>query len=440
MNCGAGFLQFWTGAPTSRQLEDELGEVQREVSTLRAKEAALSQENLKLKAQVVDQAQQNLLQGAHKPEAAGIPFSKSEAFALAAIVPIVGLLISDMIFISVAFNAIKFLQVAGLLTTAMMLLRLRSQRLSNEASSADRSEPRSPRSPRVSRRASSNPSSVTDMELEAIEAVRHRMRANPMPLLPEDDAMLDVQVLRFVREHGTGVNNIEKRYRAALAWRASNLPTIPERADGGWMCAAEMPNGEWATQYVAIALNAGYSLQGNPVKIERLGKFDCKGVGKEVAADPQARVRFNEFYLGLIEFLERQLDKASVERGGELVQTYEIFDLEGLAVSIFFNKMVLNFLNDVLIAFSTHYPQSFRKAVIINAPGWLPKLWRLVSAVLPQSVTAKVDILGTDYQHVLQKDLTPEALAWVETSGPQLCRAPHPRVSAKLQLMSAALT
>ena len=92
---------------------------------------------------------------------------------------------------------------------------------------------------------------------------------------------------------------------------------------------------------------------------------------------------------------------------------------------IIFNNMVINFLRDVLIAFSTHYPSSFRKAVIINTPSWMPKLWAIVSAVLPKSVTAKVAILGTDYVKVLEQDLTPEALTWVESADSQLIRAPH---------------
>jgi len=251
-----------------------------------------------------------------------------------------------------------------------------------------------------------------------------RLRANPPPMLPDGDALLHVQLLRFVREHGHSADNIEKRFKAALHWRNTNLPEIPLAEDGGWLSSSEMPNGQFATEFVAIGINAAFCKMGNPVKIERLGKFDLKRLGKVVASDPTARPRFNDFYLGLIEFLQRKLDQYSVEQG-RLVQTYEIFDLDGLSPTIIFNSTVLNFVNDVLSAFSTHYPSSFRKACLLNCPTWMPKLWRIVSVVLPKSVTDKVLILGKDYQKVLREDLTPEALAWVESTHAQLIRAPH---------------
>jgi hypothetical protein len=50
----------------------------------------------------------------------------------------------------------------------------------------------------------------------------------------------------------------------------------------------------------------------------------------------------------------------------------------------------LNFTKDVLLSFATHYPTSFRKALVINAPPFVGGAWRLVSTVLPKSVKDKV--------------------------------------------------
>lgn len=111
---------------------------------------------------------------------------------------------------------------------------------------------------------------------------------------------------------------------------------------------------------------------------------------------------------------------------GRLVQTYEIFDLKGLGTHML-TMTVLNFTRDILLNFATHYPSSFRKAAIINAPSFLPRFWRLVAMVLPRSVKAKVVILGTDYHEVLSQDLGEEALAWVEASNFDLGRAPFRR-------------
>jgi len=85
----------------------------------------------------------------------------------------------------------------------------------------------------------------------------------------------------------------------------------------------------------------------------------------------------------------------------------------------------LSFTKDVMLAFATHYPSSFSKAVVINAPSFMAHLYRILSTVLPASVKAKVSILGAEYEAELANDLTPETLYWVTTaSHAQLCRAP----------------
>ena len=86
----------------------------------------------------------------------------------------------------------------------------------------------------------------------------------------------------------------------------------------------------------------------------------------------------------------------------------------------------INFARDVLLNFATHYPSSFRKAVIINAPPFIPRFWGFVSGVLPNSVKAKVVFKGDDFWETLQEDLTEEALAWVRASHADLVRAPTP--------------
>jgi len=240
-------------------------------------------------------------------------------------------------------------------------------------------------------------------------------------LIPEHEPLLDVQLIRFLREHGPNASKIESCYRRALEWRKKNLPQIPQTPEkGDWLSSAEMPHGEWATRYASIGLHCGVSKIGCPVKIERIGKYDLQGLQE---SDPNYRKKLNHFYLGLIEFLEQRLDYMSLQEG-RLVQTYEIFDLQGLSSSIL-SWTVIQFTRDILLNFATHYPSSFRKAVVLNAPAFMPRCWGLISGVLPQSVKAKVKILGTDYYHELEEDLGEEALAWVEASNYDLARAPH---------------
>ena len=64
--------------------------------------------------------------------------------------------------------------------------------------------------------------------------------------------------------------------------------------------------------------------------------------------------------------MQRKLDQYSVEQG-RLVQTYEIADLDGLEMSIFWNRTVLNFLSGVLLNYSA-FPYSR------GVPAQLPQL------------------------------------------------------------------
>ena len=269
---------------------------------------------------------------------------------------------------------------------------------------------------------------ASDAETRTIVEIKGRLRAPPTPAgLTDDDELLDVQLLRFVREHGLKASKVEKCFRKMLAWKTKTFndpifdairQSSQERPDD-WLSAAQMPHGEWATTYMPIGMHAGFSALGNPVKIERLGRYDVPGLSKHKGG----MARLNIFYLGLVEHLSHRLDRMSIQEG-RLQQTYEIFDLGGLSSKLI-SLGVIKFVQDVLVAFSTHYPSSFRKAVVINAPPFVGTLWGLCAKVLPASVNAKVNILGPDYAEVLRADLTPEALRWVESTHAQLVNAPH---------------
>lgn len=282
----------------------------------------------------------------------------------------------------------------------------------------------SPRSPPA--RSHRNPSEVNMAsagELKVIAEVVKNLRANPPPQLPAPE-ILEVQILRFVREHGRKASVIEKKYRAAIAWKVENLSTpimqvLQPIAESRWMASSEMPDGEWATQFCPIGMHCGFSLSGCPVKIERLGQFDLKGIQQM----PQYRKKLNAFYLGLVDCLQRRLDHASVETG-KLQQTYEIFDLKGLGKDML-TFAALNFTKDVLLAFATHYPTSFRKALVINAPSFVGGAWKLVSTVLPKSVKEKVNIMGSDYAEILHNELSAETLFWIQAPNEHLVHAPR---------------
>ena len=127
---------------------------------------------------------------------------------------------------------------------------------------------------------------------------------------------------------------------------------LARRADVGGARPRAAPTGVRARVRVAVAhigIHCGKSKIGCPVKIERLGKYDLQGLSE---SDPDYRKKFNQFYLSLIEFLQQRLDRLSLEEG-RLVQTYEIFDLQGLGYHMV-TMTVINFTKDILLNYSAH--------------------------------------------------------------------------------------
>lgn len=278
-------------------------------------------------------------------------------------------------------------------------------------------------------------------EARVIQLIRERLRADAglTGVVTDNDELLEVQLLRFVREHGLHDGKVEKRFRAMLEWKQKTFTdealreqVNPEEDLGYWLSSEEMPKGKWATELqpkqwnqseqrplVSIGLNIGLSKSGNPVKIERIGRYAIDAIKKQPTGNEDLKV----FYLHLVEHICHRLDHMTIQEG-RLQQTYEIFDLEGLSWQLV-SMSTLKFTQDVLLAFSTHYPSSFRKAVIINAPSFIGHVWGACSKVLPDSVNAKVNILGPDYMETLRADLSEEALQWVSRSDYDLCRAPR---------------
>ena len=95
---------------------------------------------------------------------------------------------------------------------------------------------------------------------------------------------------------------------------------------------------------------------------------------------------------------------------------------------------------NLLSTFSAHYPQSFRKAAIINSPDFMVGFWKMVSGVLPASVRAKVVFLGNDYMVHLREELTDEALYWLQAPHDELSKAPFRQQPPPLEPLSSEVS
>jgi len=92
--------------------------------------------------------------------------------------------------------------------------------LGGSPASTDERSPRRPGLQRVTSAAQIHMASAA--EKATIAEVMLSLKAKPPPILPAPE-VLEVQLLRFVREHGRKASTIEKKFRAACAWKAENL-------------------------------------------------------------------------------------------------------------------------------------------------------------------------------------------------------------------------
>ena len=444
------------GVGSSREIEEQLEAALALLDAARSKQDGLRKENDALQARITAQAASLLL---HEDQAARTgainsvhliqqrePLSKRVLFSMAVVAPLATHCVCKGLGLYVFLEQVRVTDptalAQGVCLCLVFVLLLRLRRYRWRRIRPDRVVTRRPsgalesagtpgtRSPRPSIDGTEIPTRQTsallasEAELAVLADCKQELyRLDPRPpLLPVDEPLLDVQLIRFLREHGPNAGKIVSCYKRALEWRHKALPLVPGTEDPlGWLSASEMVYGDWATKFAHIGIFCGKSKIGCPVKIERLGKYDLQGLQE---SDPDFRRKFNAFYLSLIEFLQQRLDRLSLEEG-RLVQTYEVFDLHGLGYHMM-TMTVINFTKDILLNYSSHYPSSFRKAAVVNAPPWLPRMWRMISHVLPTSVKAKVKILDHDYYKELAEDLSDESLAWIECSNADLIRAPHP--------------
>ena len=104
-------------------------------------------------------------------------------------------------------------------------------------------------------------------EARVIQMIRAKLRNDSPPGLTDNDELLDVQLLRFVREVGLNEAKVEKRFRSMLEWKektftdeALRLQVNPDEDMGAWLSSEEMPKGEWASRVKRVRVRVSLSL------------------------------------------------------------------------------------------------------------------------------------------------------------------------------------
>lgn len=216
---------------------------------------------------------------------------------------------------------------------------------------------------------------------------------------------LDTLLLRRCRGNGFGrngahveaeTNQLVSAVAESLKWRRAHALPLAPLADSDTYCAArELAHGQWAASYLEVGLRCGRSLGGHPVKIERPGRHDVRGIENYrcSAGEAKGELLLREYYYAMLEDMcaacslkgssatlallhlmpalprQRTLDRESAA-SGQLLKSYEVFDMEGLSWSNLTSLPVLRVSRGVLRTFSHFYPETTVRTAIINAPAW----------------------------------------------------------------------
>ena len=141
-----------------------------------------------------------------------------------------------------------------------------------------------------------------------------------------------------------------------------------------------------AAESIFYAAVFGVSVSGAPLMVERLGKADLAGVNREGEDLLQLLLKS---YIAYLETVFRTLTAESVKKQ-ELVRSVCIVDAAGCSTSTLWN---INVVKAVAAIGPAYYPEMTERALILQAPWVVAKIWVVVALLLPAATAAKVAIV-----------------------------------------------
>ncbi|KAJ8659062.1 hypothetical protein O0I10_005100 [Lichtheimia ornata] len=146
--------------------------------------------------------------------------------------------------------------------------------------------------------------------------------------------------------------------------------------------------------------------EGHPIMIDRTGYHDAKKLCHEVSID-----EISIFQTASNEFLNRVIMPECSQKAGRIIfKETVIFDCTHMGIRQF-QMTALHYLKSVIDTIQNYYPETLHRLFIVNAPGILHTIWRIVKPWLEQRTADKVFILNhAETPKVLLKYIAPENL------------------------------
>jgi len=217
---------------------------------------------------------------------------------------------------------------------------------------------------------------ATKDELEVLKELRERIQ--DLGLGKED--LTDRNLIRFLRARNGDLDATELMIRNNEKWQeAEDVKALLTEYEG--------PKGWDDDFYYALT---GFDREGNPMILAPFGKWDMQKV--------MAEGNKEEFVRHIYHQMERCWNfLQKISKGGDhMKQAVGIVDLGGLSLRQCTSIDVVEASIRCLKTFEANYPETFKAAVVVNAPWAFQLIWKLIKPFLSERTHAKLFFIGND--------------------------------------------
>ncbi|CAH1802359.1 unnamed protein product [Owenia fusiformis] len=148
----------------------------------------------------------------------------------------------------------------------------------------------------------------------------------------------------------------------------------------------------------------GYDKEGSPIRVEKYGQLDMKGIMYSVKQEDliKSKLYHNELVV-------REWEKQTKKLGKHVHGLTVLFDMENVGTGMLWRPGLQMYLQ-LVKTLEDNYPEMMKQMFVINAPRIFPLLWKVARPLMSEHTKQKIQVLGSDYKEVLQRYIDADQL------------------------------
>ncbi|XP_003747619.1 SEC14-like protein 2 [Galendromus occidentalis] len=196
-----------------------------------------------------------------------------------------------------------------------------------------------------------------------------------------EDRFDDHFVLRWLRARNFSVDKAEYMLRQHLIYRNKiDMDNITK-----WYKPPEV-----LEKYTPGGIT-GYDHEGCPVWVFCAGDFDMRGMLE--CLTPR---ELTNHLIYLLELCNEDMERQSKKLGRRIERRVFVVDFSTFSMKQIVSKVVRRFIGRAVFIYESNYPETLKKAYIVNAPSFFPLCWKILRPLLSDCTASKVEIYGKD--------------------------------------------